>query len=123
MGARRLAVVTPYRDELNSHIAGHLLSKGFEIAAFEGLNLDYDHQMVRVAPDYIAEFARTVDTPDADAVLISCGALRSIDVVDEIEADIGKPVICSNQAMLWHVLRLAGVDDHLEGLGNLFRQH
>ena len=77
----------------------------------------------RVAPEFIAEFAIAIDTPDADAVLISCGALRAIDVVDEIEQAIGKPVICSNQAMLWHCLRLAGVDDQIEGLGRLFREH
>ena len=121
--ARRLAVATPYADELNSNIAAHLITKGFKITEFQGLNLNYDHEMIRVSPDYLIEFARAVDTPDADAVLISCGALRAMDMVDEAEQTIGKPVVCSNQAMLWHVLRLAGIDDKLEGLGQLLRDH
>jgi maleate isomerase len=123
IGAKRLAVATPYVDELNSNIANHLLSKGFELAAFEGLNLDYDRDMIRVTPDYLCEFASSIDTPDADAVLISCGALRAIDIVDRLERDLGKPVICSNQAMLWHVLRLAGIKDKLPNLGTLLRKH
>jgi maleate isomerase len=43
-------------------------------------------------------------------------------VVDEIERQLGKPVICSNQAILWDCLRLAGIDDRLEGLGDLLRR-
>lgn len=121
VGARRIAVGTPYTDELNATVARNLMAGGFEIAEFQGLGLNYDHEMIRVTPNYLIEFAEAVDTPDADAVLISCGALRTIDVVDEIERRLAKPVICSNQAMLWDCLRLAGVDDRLPGLGSLFR--
>ena len=76
-----------------------------------------------MAPDYIVEFAHAIDRPDADAVLLSCGALRSLEVVDRIERELGKPVICSNQAMLWDCLRLANIPDRLPGLGQLLRQH
>jgi maleate isomerase len=79
--------------------------------------------MVRVTPDYIRDLAISVDRPDADAIFVSCGALRTVDVIDEIEAATGKPCVASNQAMLWHCLRLAGIDDRLEGLGRLFREH
>ena len=60
---------------------------------------------------------------DAEAVLISCGALRTLQVVEEIEQKLGKPVVCSNQAMIWECLRLAGVDDRIEGYGRLLRDH
>jgi maleate isomerase len=123
LGAKRIAVGTPYVDELNTQVARYLTDAGFGIAAFQGLNLTYDHEMIRVAPDFLIEFAQAVDCPDADAVLISCGALRTIDVVDRIEQRLGKPVVCSNQAMLWQCLRLAGVDDRLPGLGSLLRDH
>jgi len=123
IGATTLAVGTPYIDELNTNVARHLTDKGFRIAAFEGLNLPYDRDMVRVTPDYLVEFAKAIDHADADAVLISCGALRTIDVIDEIEQALGKPAICSNQALLWHCLRLAGIDDRLENLGRLLREH
>lgn len=123
LGARRIVVGTPYTDELNASVATYLVDAGFEIADFQGLNLLYDRDMIRVAPDYLLEFARAIDRPDADALLLSCGALRSVDVVDRIEDAIGKPVIASNQAMLWECLRMAGVDDRLDGLGVLLREH
>jgi len=121
-GAKKIAVGTPYADELNTNVARHLMQAGFAFTDFQGLNLNYDNEMIRVAPEYLVEFAERIDTPDAEAVLMSCGALRTIDVVDEIERRLGKPVICSNQAMLWHCLRLAGVDDRLDGLGRLLRE-
>ena len=51
------------------------------------------------------------------------GALRPLDVVDVLERRLGKPVVCSNQAMVWDCLRLAGVEDRFEGYGALLREH
>ena len=76
---------------------------------------------IRVAPEFLVEFATAVDRPDADAIFISCGALRSCEVIDEIEQATGKPVVTSNQGMRWHCLRLAGSDDRLDGLWRLAR--
>ena len=122
VAARRLVVGTPYVDELNTNVARALIGSGFEIADFQGLGLNFDREMIRVSPDYLIEFAQAIDRPDADALLLSCGALRSLDVVDEIERRLGKPVVGSNQAMIWHCLRLAGVEDRIEGYGRLFRE-
>ena len=120
--ARRLVVGTPYVDELNCSVARNLIADGFEIVGFEGLGLNYDRDMIRVMPDYLIEFAQAIDRPDADALLLSCGALRSLEVVDEIERRLRKPVIVSNQAMIWECLRLAGVGDPIEGYGRLLRE-
>lgn len=123
VGATRIVLGSPYTDELNAKVAGYFAASGFTVTGVHGLNLDYDTDMIRVAPDFIEEFALSIDRPDADAVVVSCGALRSLDVVDRIERRLGKPVICSNQAMLWDCLRLAGIDDRLEGFGDLLRRH
>ncbi len=121
--AKRVAVATPYLDEINRQEAEYMTKAGFEIVNIEGLNLEKDSNMIRVRPDFIAEFAAHVDRPEADAVFISCGALRSIDIVDALEQRLGKPVICSNQAMAWDVMRRAGIDDRIDGYGGLLREH
>ena len=87
------------------------------------MGLNFDAEMIRVSPDYLVEYAKAIDDPRADAVLLSCGALRSTDVIDRIEQKLGKPAICSNQAMLWDSLRTAGINDRLSGLGELLRTH
>jgi maleate isomerase len=121
--ARRIVVATPYLDEVNQREVDYLEQAGFEVISLCGLNLEKDSDMVRVAPDYIAEFALAQDHPDADAIFISCGALRTLDVIGEIESLAGKPAICSNQAMIWDCLRLAGIEDHFEGFGRLLSEH
>lgn len=122
LGARRIVIGTPYLDEVNEIEARYLEARGFEVLDIQGFNLRHDRDMVRVAPEYLVEFARTIDRSDADAVFISCGALRTIEVIEDIERFIKKPAVCSNQAMLWHCLRLAGMDDKLS-IGQLFREH
>jgi len=120
--ARRIVIATPYLDEVNQREVDYLEQAGFEVISICGLNLEKDSDMVRVAPDYITEFALAQDHPDADAIFVSCGALRTLDVIGEIEARAGKPAICSNQAMIWDCLRLAGIGDRFEGFGRLLTE-
>ncbi len=121
LNARRIVIATPYVDAVNAIERDYMRQRGFEILAIEGLGIENDADMVRVTPDYIFDFARSLDRPEADAIFISCGALRSVEIVEALEAETGKPVVVSNQAMLWDCLRLAGVHDRIEGYGRLFR--
>ena len=123
LGATRVAVATPYLDEINQQEADYMAAAGFEITNIQGLNLEKDSDMILVRPEFLAEFAASVDTPDADALFISCGALRSLDIIEALEQKVGKPIICSNQAMMWDVLRRAGINDRIEGYGSLLRNH
>jgi len=123
LGARKLVVATPYLDEINALEADYLEAAGFELLDIQGLNIERDSDMVRVMPDFIAEFAASLDRPGADAVFVSCGALRTLDVVDSLERQLAKPVVCSNQAMIWDTLRLAGIGDRIPGYGRLFQDH
>ena len=121
--ARKIVVATPYLDEINRREVDYLEQAGFEVSSICGLNLEKDSDMVRVAPEYLLEFALAQDRPDAEAIFVSCGALRTLDVIGEIEARAGKPAICSNQAMIWDCLRLAGIDDRFDGYGRLLAEH
>ncbi|VEN75233.1 Arylmalonate decarboxylase [Candidatus Desulfarcum epimagneticum] len=120
--AGRIVVGSPYVDELNRMEKKYLEDRGFQVLDIRGLGLSNDSDMVKVAPDFIKEFAVSIDHPKAEAIFISCGALRSLDVVDEIEKMVQKPVIVSNQAMIWETLRLAGIPDRLDGYGRLLRE-
>ena len=61
--------------------------------------------------------------PEADAYFLSCTNIRCLSVVDELEQTLGKPVITSNTAMLWHVLRKGGIADAVPGFGKLLQAH
>lgn len=121
--AKQITVVTPYIEEINEREAAFLADAGFDVLAISGLNMEKDSDMVRVAPEFIAECAMLCDRPDADAVFISCGALRALDVVGDLELQLNKPVVCSNQAMIWDTLRLAGINDRIPGFGQLLEHY
>jgi maleate isomerase len=123
LSMRRIVIATPYIDEVNTLEAHYLNDQGFEVLDIQGLNIEKDADMVRVAPDFIKDFARSIDRPEAEAIFVSCSALRSLDVLEDLEQETGKPVVASNQAMIWETLRLAGVDDKIEGYGQLLRHY
>ena len=117
---KRLVVGTPYLDEVNTAEAEYLLGKGYEILDVQGLNLGTGTEMGRVTPEFWKTFAIRIDQPDADAIFLSCGGIRALEIAEEIEQTIGKPVIASNQAHFWSCLRRAGITDELRGFGQIF---
>ncbi len=120
LGAKRLVVGTPYLDEINTAEAEFLLAKGFDVLDIQGLNLTTGIEFGEVTPAFWKTFALAIDRPDADAIFLSCGGVRSLEVVDEIEQAAGKPVITSNQAQFWSCLRRAGIADEITGFGRIF---
>lgn len=118
--AKKIVVGTPYLDEINTLEAGYLENLGFEVLDIQGLNVEDGEAIGRITTGFLKEFALSIDRPDADAIFISCGGIRTIDVIGEIEAQANKPVVCSNQGMMWNCLRMAGIKDVIEGYGRLF---
>lgn len=118
--AKKLVVGTPYLDEINTAEAEFLLDKGFDVLDIQGLNLETGLEFGRVTPAYWKQFALEIDRPDADAIFLSCGGIRALEVAEEIEAATGKPVITSNQAQFWSCLRRAGITDEIKGFGRIF---
>lgn len=121
LGAKKLVVGTPYLDEINTAEAEFLVARGFEVLDIQGLNIASGWDMGLVTPAYWKKFALEIDQPEADAIFLSCGGVRTLEVVDEIEQAAGKPVITSNQAQMWSCLRRAGIMDQLEGFGQIFK--
>ncbi len=120
--SRKIAVLTPYTDDVNRPIANYLAEHGFEVVAFSSFKLANNEAMAKVPPKAIYNAALEVDCPQAEAIFISCTAIRAVDVVDSIEKRVGKPVVTANQALFWQSVRSAGYTSAITGYGNLLRQ-
>ena len=121
--AQRIVVGTPYLDDVNTLEEHYLKDQGFEVLDMQGMNLTNCTDMRRVSPEFILEYGLSLDRPDAEAIFFSCGGIRSLEIVDALEQKAGKPVIVSNQAMFWNTLRLAGINDKIEGYGQILTMH
>lgn len=117
LGVRRLALGTPYSEETTRQGREHLEAHGFTVVHCDNLkgvvNI-YDETAERAY-----RLARAVDTADADAVFLSGTGMPTVAVLATLEEDLGKPVLSSNAAMLWHALRTAGVRTSITGYGRL----
>ena len=119
--ATRIAVLTPYVDEVNTVIDAHLTQAGIDIAAFTSFGIEDNEEMAALTPDAIYRAALHADRPEAEALFISCTAIRAVEVVERIEQTLGKPVITANQAMFWQALRATGCNLKSPGYGRLLR--
>jgi arylmalonate decarboxylase len=126
VGAKRLAMATPYTDETNEHEKHYLEGQGFDVVAMKGLDLNTSLENIqkisRVKPQDVYDHACAVNHGDADALLICCTDFNTLDVIEPLEQELGKPVLSSNTATFWHALRTLKIDEPLEGHGRLLRQ-
>ena len=119
LGIRRISVLTPYLRETSAPMARYFADHGLEVCNLNCFGLEDDREMARVAPSAVVEAAVRSVAPEAEALFVSCTALRAAEVAAEIEQRIGKPVVTSNQASVWLTLRRAGLDRAIPGHGRL----
>lgn len=122
LGSRRVGIVTPYIEEVTLPVIRLFEAAGIEVPAFGSFLVAEDYMVARTTPDAVARGLATVaDAADCDAFFVSCTSVPLFEHVEAMEADLGRPVVSSNLALGWHLLRLAGVDDHVDGRGTLLR--
>lgn len=119
LGARRISILTPYTAETSAPMARYFADHGFAVTGLTCFGLEDDRVMARVTPETIVAAAREATAADAEALFISCTALRAAEAAAAVEAAIGRPVVTSNQAAVWMALRLAGIDVPIAGHGIL----
>jgi arylmalonate decarboxylase len=125
VGAGRVALATAYTDDVNARLIGFLEAEGFDIAAVKGLAMTDVVGVGDVTPDTLTALAQEVfaQAGTAQAVLISCGGLKTLGILERLEARLGAPVISSSPAGFWDVVHLAKIDPTVDGFGQLFRRH
>jgi len=120
MNISRVAIASPYPKWLNERLVSFLAGKGIEVVRERGLDTECP---AFLPPDRSMALAREVDCPEADGIFISCTNFRSLEGIETLEAELGKPVMTSNTTAMWHTLRRAGFDEPGCIGGSLLREH
>lgn len=128
LDVKTLSVATPYSDQVNAHEAQFLADHGFDVLNIRGLGIGETgpQDFVRIARTElsdVAAHARQTFVAESDALLIACTDFPTLPLIAQLEDDLGVPVITSNQATLWAMLRAAGIEDRLDSCGKLLREH
>lgn len=123
LGVERLGLLTPYPPEVTEAMQASFAAAGIEVAAVGSFFEGSDLVVGKIDQRSILEAAVAVGrTPECDGVFVSCTSLRAAGVIDAAETALNKPVTASNHALAWHLLRLAGINDSLDHVGQLFRR-
>jgi maleate isomerase len=120
LGARRIVLVTPYGVHTTEEEAAFFRSAGYDVLAAIGFDLGGSDQYCAAPPQFWRDRTIAAARPEADAYLISCANIATFGVIDEIERRLERPVVTSNQAVLWDTLSRLGWTDRRGCPGRLF---
>jgi len=119
MGVKKISVASPYEPWLNVELERYLREADFDILSIKGLSTQAHGSVTTQA---VKELALSVILPSTQAIFISCSNLRTLSIIDEIEAETGKLVVTSNQASFWGILNRLENKEVIKGAGRLLRE-
>ncbi|MEO1703686.1 MAG: ectoine utilization protein EutA [Pseudomonadota bacterium] len=120
LGVKKVSVLTPYTQDVTDSLAAYFSQRSASVVSATCFGLTDDREMARISRESIVEGGVAACASDADALFVSCTALRAAVCVEELEDRLGKPVVTSNQAMVWRCMRHLGMTSSLPGGGKLF---
>ncbi len=120
LGVTRIAFASPYTRDINRQAIGFLAQSGFETISQAEVDGTLDNVgQGALSPDEVVDLGHRADSPEAEALVLSCTDMRSVEAIARLEAELGKPVVTSNQAMLFQALQMLDIGDPVAGYGQL----
>lgn len=119
LGVNRISMAMPYIEEVALAAVKFVEDSGIEVIKKKWLGEDPAY----VPREKVYRLAREVDTTESQAIFLPCTGWHTISVLEKLEVDLNKPVISSNQATIWNLLRLAGINDKIQGYGQLLAKY
>ena len=122
-GARDIAFVTPYTDDVQARIDANYARAGFNVVAERHLGLSHNFSFSEVGEEEIVAMVREVAKAKPQAIIPLCTNLKAAPLVEQLEREIGIPIYDSISTAVWKCLKLAGVEPRrVAGWGRLFRE-
>jgi maleate isomerase len=123
LGAERVSIGAPWSKTMDEPMVEFMEASGFKVVHSEVVGFVASIDLGRVGPETAYELGRQIDRPDADAIVMPGGNWASMPMVEQLERDLGKPVLVNNAVSLWAGLRLLKRNDNIAGYGRLLRDH
>ena len=121
LSVKRVSIGIPLgQTSTLSRIKAFLEVNGFEVKNQGTLGLKDHHLVCSQPPETSYRFIKSLDQNDVDAVVMNNANLRTLEVIEPLERDLGKPVITGNQALMWACVRKLGILEPIPGIGKIF---
>ncbi|MDW4497970.1 aspartate/glutamate racemase family protein [Sulfitobacter sp. D35] len=116
-----VAIVSPYVATVATPIRRAFERTGFSVPEALSFGEKVEARVARIDPASVRDAARVAARSGAEAIFLSCTNLRTLDVIDDLEAELDRPVLSSNQVLAWHMARLADAPLAEDAPGRLMR--
>lgn len=124
LGLRKVGFASPYVGAINDDAVAFLADAGIETVARADIGRTLDNWgQGELTPDDVFELACKADGPEVEGIVLSCTDMRSVETVERLESALGKPVVTSNQATVFKMLELLGIERSEVSCGQLFKSH
>ena len=120
LNIRKLSIFTPYSKRLNDEVVDYFKKEKFEVISNSYFDIESDTDIGKVDQNYLYDVLSKIDLKDSDALFVSCTALPVLPIIDKLEKKLNKPVLSSNQALIWDTLESIGKNISISGFGKLF---
>ncbi len=120
LNIKKLSIFTPYNKKLNDEVLEYFSNQGFIIVANTYLDIAADYDIGKVDQNFLYETLSKIEIADADALFVSCTALPVLNIIDRLEKKLNKPVVTSNQSLIWDTLESINRNKDILGFGKLF---
>ena len=121
VGAKRIGVISPMNEEMSESVRNYYQAHGFDVPNATWLKVATSDRIIEIPIDAVNAAFDRVNTDSIDTFLHVGGALGIVDMLNELEERLGRPVVSSNAATYWYALRMMGIDDELDRGGRLTR--
>jgi len=121
LGIKNLSIFTPYTSEINDSVADFFNKENFKINDMNYFDIASDLDIGKVDSNHLFSVLKKIDLSKSDALFVSCTALPVLSLINDLEKELNKPVISSNQALIWDCLELINSNNNIEGFGRLFK--
>jgi maleate isomerase len=119
---KQIVLGAPWSASINQTVAAFLEANGVKVLAQEALGFVRNLEIGLLDPQTAFDVGRRVDRVGAEAVILACGNWSTFSIIDQLEHELGKPVLTTNQVSLWHALKIMDRRP-LDGPGVLLRRH
>ncbi len=119
---KRLALITPYTDDINQQEKKYIEAKGVEVVYTFGFQMISNEDLVAITPEQWIEAALAADLSQADGLLLSCTNTKAMPLAEELEKYLAKPVLTSNSVTLWKMLRCIHYSRPVPRCGSLLKR-
>ena len=123
LGARRIAVITPFNAEIDQQVKTNIEAGGFSVIAIKGTEAPSLPEICETPVDQISDLIRELAATECDAIAQIGTALPVVGLIEALETETGKPIVACNAAVYWQTLRSCGINDPIAGFGRLLSEY